>query len=109
MKVRFQREIAIVSLLFLPLFQKRADYPIPGRVEFSPGDSQRIQIGTGKHGVQPILVFLQSAIHFFLAAELARDDYECVFNLAACLGFKVYIFRYRPITTSDIWGSLPGR
>ena len=46
-------------------------------------------IGTGKHGVQPILVFLQSAIHRFLVAELALDNPECVLYFAAHREFAV--------------------
>ena len=57
--------------------------------KFSPGDGERIQIGTGEHGVKPILVFHQSTIHRFLIAELTLDNPERVLNFAAHRGFAV--------------------
>ena len=59
-------------------------------MEFSPGDSKRIQIRASEHGVKPILVFHQSAIHCFLVAELALDDPKRVLYLAAYRGFAVF-------------------
>ena len=51
---------------------------ISGCGESSSGNSKRIQIGTGKHGVQPILVFHQSAIYRFPIAKLTFNDSERV-------------------------------
>ena len=69
---------------FLRLFLKKGRLiPISGCGEFSPGDGYGIQIGTGEHGIQPILVFHQSTIHRFPIAELTLDNLECVFYLTA--------------------------
>ena len=82
---------------------------ISGCGESSSGNSKRIQIGTGKHGVQPILVFHQSAIHRFLVAELALDDPERVFHLAAHRGLAVFNVTF-PVNrvVADLWGDCWG-
>lgn len=90
MKVRFQREIAIISLLSCPFFKKGQTTSVSGFGKLSPGDSKRIQIRASEHGIQPILVFLQSAIHCFLVAELALDNSQCVLYLAPYRGFAVF-------------------
>ena len=51
--------ICLFSLVSCFLFCKRADFPLDlccGK--FSTGNRQRIQIGTGKQGIQTIFVFL---------------------------------------------------
>ena len=58
--------------------------------EFSPCHGKRIQISTSKHGVQSVLVFLQTTIHGFFVAELTLDDPECVLYFAAHRGFAVF-------------------
>ena len=58
--------------------------------EFSPCHGKRIQISTSKHGVQSVLVFLQTTIHGFLIAELTLDDPERVLYFAAHRGFAVF-------------------
>ena len=60
---------------FLLLFLKKGRLPpVSGYGEFSPGYGKRIQIGTSEHGVQSVLVFLQTTIHGFPVAELTLDD-----------------------------------
>ena len=52
-------QICLFSLISCFLFCKRADFPLDlccGK--FSTGNRQRIQIGTGKQGIQTIFVFL---------------------------------------------------
>ena len=62
---------------FLLLFLKKGRLPpVSGYGEFSPGHGKRIQIGTSEHGVQSVLVFLQTTIHGFPVAELTLDDPE---------------------------------
>ena len=61
-----------------------------GYGKFSPGHGKHIQIRAGEHGVQPILVLPQSAIHCFLIAELTLDDPERVLYFAAHCGFAVF-------------------
>ena len=56
-----------VFLLRFP--NKGQTAPMSGCGKFSSGDGKRIQIRAGEHGVQPILVFLQTTIHSFLIAE----------------------------------------
>ena len=58
--------------------------------KFSSGDGKRIQIRAGEHGVQSVLVFLQTTIHGFPVAELTLDDPECVLYFAAHRGFAVF-------------------
>ena len=58
--------------------------------KFSSGDGKRIQIRAGEHGVQSVLVFLQTTIHSFLVAELTLDDPERVLYFAAHRGFAVF-------------------
>ena len=58
--------------------------------KFSSGHSKRIQIGTSEHGVQSVLVFLQTTIHGFLVAKLTLDDPERVLYFAAHRGFAVF-------------------
>ena len=58
--------------------------------EFSPCHGKRIQIGTSEHGVQSVLIFLQTTIHGFLIAELTFDDTERVLYFAAHCGFAVF-------------------
>ena len=58
--------------------------------KFSSGDGKRIQIGTSEHGVQSVLVFLQTTIHGFPVAELTLDDPEHVLNFAAHRGLAVF-------------------
>ena len=55
-----------------------------------PGDGKCIQIGTGKHGIQAILVFHQSAIRCFPVVKLTFDDPECVLHLTAHRGFTIF-------------------
>ena len=43
-----------------------------------------------EHGVQPVLVLVQSAIHRFPVTELTLDDPEYLFHLAAHRGFTVF-------------------
>ena len=61
-----------------------------GCEKFSSGDGKRIQIRAGEHGVQSVLVFLQTTIHGFPVAELTLDDPECVLYFAAHRGFAVF-------------------
>ena len=69
---------------FLLLFLKKGRLPpVSGYGEFSPGHGKRIQIGTSEHGVQSVLVFLQTTIHGFPVAELTLDDPERVLYFAA--------------------------
>ena len=76
---------------FLLLFLKKGRLPpVSGYGEFSPGYGKRIQIGTSEHGVQSVLVFLQTTIHGFLVAELTLDDPERVLYFAAHRGFAVF-------------------
>lgn len=76
---------------FLLLFLKKGRLPpVSGYGEFSPGYGKRIQIGTSEHGVQSVLVFLQTAIHGFPVAELTLDDPERVLYFAAHRGFAVF-------------------
>ena len=58
--------------------------------KFSSGDGKRIQIRAGEHGVQPILVLHQSAIHRFLITELTFDDPKRMLHLTAHRGFAVF-------------------
>ena len=58
--------------------------------KFSSGDGKRIQIGTSEHGVQSVLVFLQTTIHGFPVAELTLDDPERVLYFAAHRGLAVF-------------------
>ena len=58
--------------------------------KFSSCHGKRIQIGTSKHGVQSVLVFLQSAIHGFPVAELTLDDPERMLYFAAHRRFAVF-------------------
>ena len=46
-------------------------------------------MGTSKHSVQSVLVFLQTTIHGVLVAGLTLDDPECVLYFAAHRGFAV--------------------
>ena len=76
---------------FLLLFLKKGRLPpVSGYGEFSPGYGKRIQIGTSEHGVQSVLVFLQTTLHGFLVAELTLDDPERVLYFAAHRGFAVF-------------------
>ena len=76
---------------FLLLFLKKGRLPpVSAYGEFSPGHGKCIQIGTSEHGVQPILVLPQSAIHGFPVAELTLDDPERVLYFAAHRGFAVF-------------------
>ena len=71
-------------LLFPLLFPKKGRLPpVSGCGKFSPGDGKRIQIRAGEHGVQSVLVFLQTTIHGFPVAELTLDDPERVLYFAA--------------------------
>ena len=58
--------------------------------KFPPCDGKHIQIRAGEHGIQSVLVFLQTAIHGFLVAELTLDDPERVLYFAAHRGFAVF-------------------
>ena len=51
--------------------------------KFSSGDGKRKQIGTSEHGVQSVLVFLQTTIHGFFVAELTLDDPERMLHLTS--------------------------
>ena len=79
------------STVFLLRFPKKGRLPpVSGYGEFSPGHGKRIQIGTSEHGVQSVLVFLQTTIHGFPVAELTLDDPERVLYFAAHRGFAVF-------------------
>ena len=58
--------------------------------KFSSGNGKRIQIRAGEHGVQPILVLPQSAIHCFLIAELTHDNPKRVLHPTAQRRFAVF-------------------
>ena len=58
--------------------------------KFSSGDGKRIQIRASEHGVQSVLVFLQTTIHGFLVAKLTLDDPERVLYFAGHRGFAVF-------------------
>ena len=76
---------------FLLLFLKKGRLPpVSAYGEFSPGHGKCIQIGTSEHSVQSVLVFLQTAIHCFLIAELTLDNPERVLYFAAHRGFAVF-------------------
>ena len=79
-----------ISLFSTPFPEKGQTSPISGCGKFSSGDGKCIQIDTGKHGIQPIRIFHQSAIHRFLVAELTLDDSECVLYFATHRGFAVF-------------------
>lgn len=80
----------LFRFIFCPFSQKGQTAPISGCGKFSPGNSKGVQIGTGEHGVQTVLVLLQSPIHRFLVAELALDDSECVLHFAPNRGFAIF-------------------
>ena len=65
-------------------------FPKTGCGTFSSGDGKRIQIRAGEHGVQPILVLPQSAIHCFLIAELTHDNPKRVLHPTAQRRFAVF-------------------
>ena len=76
---------------FLLRFPKKGQTaPVSDCGKFSSGHSKRIQIRAGEHGVQSVLVFLQTAIHGFLVTELTLDDPERVLYFAAHRGFAVF-------------------
>ena len=58
--------------------------------KFPPCDGKHIQIRAGEHGIQSVLVFLQTAIHGFLVVELTLYDPKCVFNLTSHRGLAVF-------------------
>lgn len=60
-----------------------------GCAKFPPGNRKGIQIGTGKHGVQTILVSLQSTISRFPISKLTLNNSKCVLYLTAHRGLAV--------------------
>lgn len=45
-----------------------------GRGKFSPSSGKQIQIGTGKHQVQTVLILSEPAVDGFPVSKLAFDD-----------------------------------
>ena len=66
-----------------PFPEKGQTAPVSGCGKFSSGDGKRIQIRAGEHGVQSVLVFLQTTIHGFPVAELTLDDPAAVSSFRA--------------------------
>ena len=75
--------VLFVSCFFAVSLKKCRVPPFLSRCKCLPGNRKRIQIGTSKHGIQPIFVFSESAVSYFLVAKLAFDDAEYVLYFAS--------------------------
>ena len=53
----------------------------------SSGHCQEVEVGTSKHGIQPVFVFLQAPATNFPVSKLAFDDAKNVLHFAANGGF----------------------
>ena len=86
----FWRNIADFSLSIWGFSPKGRKDPLSCLPQFSSGNGQGVEVCTGKHGIQSILVFLQTPISGLSISKLAFDNSKYVLHFTAHWGLHVF-------------------